>query len=531
MQRPLHYPLANSDSLPRWRDQLSQRLPLESTAPEAYQVHYYDSFDWRLYQAGKLLTWQQQNADSQLCLLGTGDNSARTAIHLEQEPSRFAADLPPGQLRQELDDLLGLRAFLPVATIETRSLASRWIDKEGKTRLRLYLEHHRLVQPGGKHSTLCKRIRVVPLQGYAKTTKKVTNLLEKELGLCPQEQDLLDLALAAMHRVPGGYSSKLSIPLEPELRADAAMRRILLTLLETMEVNEAGTIASLDTEFLHDFRVAVRRTRSALGQMKTVFPPATLARFRDKFAWLGSITSQTRDLDVYLLKFENYRNQLPDALQADLEPLRTFLNRHHEQEQTRLSRELRTARYRQLKSQWRRYLTSPLPKRPATGDARGSIGEVAPRRTWRMYKRVLREGRAITPASPAEDLHELRKSCKKLRYMMEFFQRLYPAKKIRALIRELKGLQENLGDFQDLEVQIHSLQHYSEQMKQEGDMTPRTELAMDILLKGLETRMQEVRDIFESRFQQFSSKANEKRFRELFKPEPVKPEPGLKTTP
>jgi len=531
MQRPSHYPLANSDSLPRWHKQLLQRLPLESAPPETYQLHYYDSFDWRLFQAGKVLVWQQRTPDSQLCLLGTGDNSTRTAIHQEQEPSRFAAGLPPGQLRQELDGLLGLRASLPVATIETRSLASRWIDKEGKTRLRLYLEQHRLIQPGGKRSILCKRIRVVPLQGYAKTAQRVISVLEKDFELCPQQQDLLDLALTSMHKIQGGYSSKLSIPLEPELRADAAMRRILLTLLETMEVNEAGTIANLDTEFLHDFRVAVRRTRSALGQMKTVFPPATLARFRDKFAWLGSITSQTRDLDVYLLKFENYRNQLPEALQADLEPLRTFLNRHHEQEQTRLSRELQTARYRQLKTQWRRYLTSPLPKRPATGDARGSIGEVAPRRTWRIYKRVLREGRAITPASPAEDLHELRKSCKKLRYMMEFFQRLYPAKKIRALIRELKGLQENLGDFQDLEVQIHSLQHYSDQMKQEGDMTPRTELAMDILLKSLETRMQEVRDIFESRFQQFASKSNENRFRELFKPEPVKPEPGPKITP
>jgi CHAD domain-containing protein len=255
--------------------------------------------------------------------------------------------------------------------------------------------------------------------------------------------------------------------------------------------------------------------------MKTVFPATTLNRFREKFAWLGSITSPTRDLDVYLLKFENYRNQLPEALQADLEPLRTFLQRHHEQEQTRLSRQLQTARYRQLKNQWRRYLTSPLPQRPAADDARRPIGEVGPRRTWRMYKRVLREGRAITPESPAEDLHELRKSCKKLRYLMEFFQHLYPAKKIRALIKELKGLQENLGDFQDLDVQIHTLKLYSEQMTQEGDMTPRTELAMDMLMKSLETRMREVRGVFDSRFQQFACKSNEQRFRHLFHPSQV----------
>jgi len=521
MQKPLHYPLANSDSLPGLRDRLLQHLPLESAPPETYQVHYYDSFDWRLFQANKVLAWKQQNDESQLCLLNAGDDSTGTAIRLEHEPPRFADTLPQGQLRQELNDLLELRALLPVASIKTHSLAYRWIDREGKTRLRLYLEHHRLVQPAGKHSTLCKRIRVVPLQGYAKAAKRVISILEKELALCPGDGDLLSQALASMHRIPGNYSSKLNIPLEPELRADAAMRRILLTLLEAMEVNETGTIANLDSEFLHDFRVAVRRTRSALGQMKTVFPPATLARFRDKFSWLGSITGPTRDLDVYLLKFENYQNQLPESLRADLEPLRTFLKRHHEQEQTRLSRALQTAAYRQLKNQWRRYLTAPLPKRPAADDAYKPIGEVAPRRTWRIYKRVLREGRRITPASPAEELHELRKSCKKLRYLMEFFQHLYPAKKMRVLIKELKGLQENLGDFQDLEVQIHSLQHYSDQMKQEGDMTPRTELAMEFLLKSLEARMQQVRDIFESRFQQFSGKSNEIRFRGLFNPSQV----------
>jgi CHAD domain-containing protein len=521
MQKSLFYPLANNDSLTRWRDELLQHLRFESAPPEIYVAHFYDSFDWRLAQANKVLTWQKRNDDSQLCLYSTAGDGTQTAIRLDQTPSRFANELPPGPLRQELVDLLELRAFLPIVTIETRSLAYRWIDREGKTRLRLFLEHHKLVEPEGKRSTLCKRIRLDPLQGYTKTAKRVSGVLEKELGLAPADDDLLARALARIDRNTSDYSSKLSIPLEPDLRADAAMRRILLTLLDTMEVNEAGTIANLDTEFLHDFRVAVRRTRSALGQMKTVFPATTLNRFREKFAWLGSITSPTRDLDVYLLKFENYRNQLPEALQADLEPLRTFLQRHHEQEQTRLSRQLQTARYRQLKNQWRRYLTSPLPQRPAADDARRPIGEVGPRRTWRMYKRVLREGRAITPESPAEDLHELRKSCKKLRYLMEFFQHLYPAKKIRALIKELKGLQENLGDFQDLDVQIHTLKLYSEQMTQEGDMTPRTELAMDMLMKSLETRMREVRGVFDSRFQQFACKSNEQRFRHLFHPSQV----------
>ena len=44
--------------------------------------------------------------------------------------------------------------------------------------------------------------------------------------------------------------------------------------LQTLRINEDGVRKDLDSEFLHDFRVAVRRTRSALSQIKGVFPAA-----------------------------------------------------------------------------------------------------------------------------------------------------------------------------------------------------------------------------------------------------------------
>jgi CHAD domain-containing protein len=139
-----------------------------------------------------------------------------------------------------------------------------------------------------------------------------------------------------------------------------------------------------------------------------------------------------------------------------------------------------------------------------------------------MYRRVLQEGGAITPASPAADLHELRKSCKKLRYLMEFFQSLFPAQKIRQLIEELKDLQDNLGEFQDLEVQTHTLREYGEQMTRDGLMQPRTQIAFDTLQEHLHTSTERVRNEFESRFRQFSSKPNRHRFKLLFHSENAK---------
>ncbi|MCB0297264.1 MAG: CHAD domain-containing protein, partial [Calditrichaeota bacterium] len=115
------------------------------------------------------------------------------------------------------------------------------------------------------------------------------------------------------------------IELPPELPAAAALQRILRELREVMQQNEPGVIADIDSEFLHDFRVAVRRTRSALGQLKGVFAAERLAQFRSDFAEIGKATNLLRDLDVYLLDRRHYEAMLPETLQGALAPLFTHL--------------------------------------------------------------------------------------------------------------------------------------------------------------------------------------------------------------
>ena len=93
-------------------------------------------------------------------------------------------------------------------------------------------------------------------------------MLRSAFELRKFEADLISRTLAQLGRQPVD-PSKLSVDLSPDMRADAALKRVLLHLLGTIEVNEKGTKTDIDSEFLHDFRVAVRRTRSALTQVKT----------------------------------------------------------------------------------------------------------------------------------------------------------------------------------------------------------------------------------------------------------------------
>ncbi len=516
--KQLQYELPSRTSIAALKSRLETQVPLRQEGAKTVERAYYDTVDWRLHASGSVLELDSSEGQTRMVWRALGTADALGSLVLKQPP-RFVWDFPTGSMRERLEPVLEMRALVAQAKVRSRVHALQWKNKEGKIILRAFLEDDRLLDgQTGKTRQMGKRLRIVPIRGYPKPLRQMEKLIGDELRLTPASEDPMLIALRVLGKQPAGYSSKLDIRLEPDMRADAAARRILATLLDAIEANEAGTKSDLDSEFLHDFRVAVRRTRSALSQIKGVLPQRILERFQPDFGWLGQVTGPTRDMHVYLLKFDDYRDSLPPNTQADLGPLHDFLVSHQKTEHRELVKQVNLPRYRKLVREWRKYLESPVSTRAsaAVPNAGRPVLDVASERIWKVYRRVIREGRAITPGSPAEDLHELRKTCKKLRYLMEFFQNLYPPKEIKALIKALKILQDNLGDFQDLEVQAANLTHFSQQMVKEGEVPPQTLMAMGILVDGLARRQHQAREEFAARFGQFAEEQIRGQFQALF---------------
>jgi len=137
---------------------------------------------------------------------------------------------------------------------------------------------------------------------------------------------------------------------------------------------------------------------------------------------------------------------------------------------------------------------------------------------WSLYREVLGEGSAIHPESPPDELHELRKTCKKLRYLMEFFVPLFPRQEIQALIGVLKKFQDNLGEIQDLRVQQESLTIFAHQLNERGATEPRTCGAIDWLIAHQGETQRQARAAFAVRFASFAAEENRVRFHGLFGP-------------
>ena len=498
---------------------LSPRYAVEPrTSGKAVAVTFHDSFDWRLFQAGYVLRKTAPAGGTQaatLQLYRIAGSTASICGQAELAPNHtpgFANELPEGPLTETIAPLLEMRTLLPSKEAHGQRFETAIRNEDQKIVARLTLTQIELTDEEGQIKLAQLHCR--PIRGYPKPFR----MLEKTIcrlaaGATPDRNLLARRLFAAAGREIGNYQSKLNLTLNPIMTARQALTHILLNLLSQMQVNAPGTCAATDSEFLHDFRIAVRRSRSAIGQFKAIFPPTERQYFSHELRWLGQITSPTRDADVYLLAFEDYRALLPEARRDDLLPLKRFLRERQRREQRKLVRALSGKRYEKFVADWHSFLTD---EDTIWQDASLTpIRQLADKRIWRLYRDIVRDGALITAASPDEALHDIRKEGKKLRYLLQFFDGFHPQSATRPLAKTLRNLQNILGDFQDFHVQSVALRGFAEEMAEKKKAPPETIMVMGLLIEVLAGLQADARARFDAAFAAFSGPATESRFRSL----------------
>jgi CHAD domain-containing protein len=475
---------------------------------------YFDTFDGLLHGDGLSAVYET----GRLVLSDRDSGQERAAQELPQPTAPvFAGALPAGPLRDALEPVSGIRALLPLVHVHSRVRALRVLDDERKTVVRMTLEEPALVSSSSRQTSLRPRVRLAMVRGYDRQLRRVQDQLEYELGFKPADQPLVDEAVRAAGRAPGGISSKPEVHLAWNQRSDEAAARVLRRLLEVMEANLEGTVADVDTEFLHDFRVSVRRSRAVQRELKRVFAPEALGHFRAEFRWLQQLTGDSRDLDVYVLEFDQYRTMVPEAMRDDLDPLLGVLRNRRAGARRTMVRGLRSERLTTLRGEWSRLLDE-LPSLPGEErpDAARPIGVVAADRIHTVFRQMVKMGKAIDAGSPAEDYHELRKKGKELRYLLELFAApLYPAEVVKPMIKALKSLQDVLGRHQDREVQVATLRSLAEEVSALPGGAAAL-MAMGLLVDRLLIDERAARGEFAQTFHEFASGEQRKLVKDTF---------------
>jgi len=511
-RRALEYVLPGDVTAPRLRAGLATDFDLEAEPSKVVDRAYFDTFDGLVRQADMSLVWE--NGRLQLM---NGDGREVACLSWPNAPTVVrASDLPSGALRERLAPVIAVRAATALVRVRVRQRVVRVLDAERKTVACVVIAQPSIVVGDRARRRLTPRLTVTGVQGYAKALGRVRDLVEHRLGLSGAGESLRDEAVARAGGIPGGMSSALEVALQPRQRVDHAAVAILSQLIAAIEANLPGTLADVDSEFLHDLRVAVRRTRSLQRELGGAFPQADLARFRAEFRWLQEITGPARDLDVYLLDFEAFAASLAAPQRFDLEPLRALLSERRRRERRRMARALRSQHTHTLLAEWKR-LVETLPELPDDDrpDAAGPIVDLAGGRIAAVYRQMLRRGARIDDQSPPVALHDLRKKGKELRYLLEFFGGLFPKATVDPTVKALKSLQDTLGRFQDREVQAMMLRSLAQETagRQNGAAAL---MAMGVLVERLTDQQAQARAEFARRFASFADRRRRTAMRETF---------------
>ena len=492
------------------------KLAVSMHAGQPAHVRYLDTFDRRLRRAGVVLEHVAfaGGGGGRLCYRELGC-AAALADAPAAAPPAFAHEIAHALLRALLSPLIDVRRLLAVAETRGRLTAARCRDREGK----VVLDVECFTTRRGP-----ARITIRPLRGYERFAGRAARRIRGMEGVAPDGEEPMLSASEGPDAAFGGMVAPGRVDLDPGERSDVACKRVLAALDAVMAMNAPAVEADLDPECLHDFRVAVRKARSLLGEMKHVFAPGVTRRLRSDLGWLGQCTGPVRDLDVHLLALGSVPRgdgehrasdggEGRDPMESDdaLAALRGYLEAAREREYRALSRTLRSARYRRVRSTFRTFVERDPPARPRSANALVPIAALSAARILKVYHRTLAEGRAIGDGSPPESLHELRKSCKRLRYLLEFFRGIHRAKPVERTIARLKQFQDHLGAYQDLQVQRAVLRAFREEHAQ-GTLPGAAGFgAIDDLCAELAGREREVRAGFAARFARYDSKrAHEK---------------------
>jgi CHAD domain-containing protein len=472
---------------------------------------YYDTFDWRLHRQGMALCSRSADDGALLVLEG---REARLDQPVQKTPC-FAHELEPGPLRETLAEIVENRRLHATVCLDERAECVDVEDGEGKTVVRMRFERSSASDPAApqRSERLPFVVHVRALRGYRAAFRAVCRTLAAVPGSREAAGRQLDRALARLDREPRDDAAKLELDVWPGQPAGDVVRLTLAALLRTMRVNEDGMRRALDPEHLHDFRVAVRRARYLVRGARNLLASDAYDSLRSDLSWLGSATGPTRDFDVHLEQLRSDAERLGPEEEDALSPLVSLLLMRRADAHGHLLDALSSTRYAEFHAGAQR-ICEPA---GAAIDPGPAVVELASLRIWKAWRRLVRNGRAIREDTPAAALHEVRLDAKRLRYLLDFFHRAFPAREVRRLMRELRRLQKNLGAFNDARVQQSGLRGFAADLVAGGEARPESVIVIGRLVEDAVARERAERARFAGHFAQFDSPGNRKRVRRLFR--------------
>lgn len=477
--------------------------------PEIATVTALDSVDERLGVAALRLL-AIESGRTELALL---DGATCTREVVDRAP-RIAADLPAGAVADAVTAMIGERVLTALWTTEVRRTRGEWRDLRRRLVARAEvweraaandLAHHRW--PGSAVTIVAPR-----------RSPQVAGVLDalRRAGAVSIDVGVVSGWIDAATTERSVRSAGMKVVLDPAADAIVGFVDVLQALATTIAANWNGAVAGDDPAFLHQLRVAVRRTRVVLAAARDVLPDDVRTEARERFVWLARATGPARDLDVHWHRRLHPVDTLEAELASAMAPIDDLLATRRLAAHRAMASALRSERAFTVVDEWIAWLHATQ-LAGADREAQRPLGEVVGRRVRRAHRRLVDHGRLIDGSSPDQRLHDLRVEVKRLRYLGACFSTALPSEPRREVLRSLKALQDVLGVHQDAVVRAALLESLAGELDR-GQVSIETLLAIGRSIEHLHQRRRSSRADLITCFADFDSKHTRRAVRQLTTP-------------
>jgi len=379
---------------------------------------------------------------------------------------------------QRVRAVTGARDLKPLFDVHTRRRT--WPLRIGRVAVgEVALDEVTIPAPGERSPVRLQRVEV---EVDARHIDKLRPFVEQLRAVCR-------LQPAAVSKFEGGLRAhQLAPSAQPGMGAAVIPNRkalqkatvgelafaVLRRRFSEVLAREPGARLSLDSEAVHEMRVASRRLRSDLRLFEAVLP-GEARRLREELRWVASVLGEVRDLDVEIEQVRAWLTHATSAERDALAVLEQLLSRQHQQAHSRMCQALDSPQHERFVTSFTNFLArgpskSQASQQLATGAMPGLIA-----RQWRKARKL---GDRLGPDSPPPEYHALRIQCKRLRYAIECVTELYgqPAGR---MLQRLANLQDLLGMYQDTQVAMARLRKLA--LRYQDELSAETLFALGAL--------------------------------------------------
>ncbi len=393
-------------------------------------------------------------------------------------PAKLQSQLTPSPLPAALSPLRSLQTLARVTgKLEQWLLQDDWQKTCGS----LMILHLDLPEP-------LMFVQVMPCRGFS----RCETLLEQwVLGQFSETTASKAFSLASHcseHPLVTARSA-LAIPTN-QTDLGALAKSWLAASVNMAFANIQGIQQDRDTEYLHQFRVNLRKSRSVLSLLKGGFAGPQQKALAAQLRTLMNRTNELRDLDVHLLAEDQYRENLPDNIKPQADKLVQRLRSKRQRAYRHLSSMLASKAFQRQTRQIQQDIAD-LPSGPKAHKAALEFGR---KKLLKQVQRIIQLAQQLSFDPSDQQIHNLRLACKKARYLAEFFLPGLTGKTILHLAKTLKKLTTLLGDFNDQCVQQQELNSWLLQEQQQVPSDHSYIAYLQLLCQHCEDKKQQARN-------------------------------------